>query len=132
MEQATLLTQCCMQSTTCLVQPPTNTTTSITTDGDRSELQILKNRKSEVEGNNSKDEREGGEVMMMTGAATEWEWGWGSGGGWLCEAPCSDCDYAWEDGGGSEMFIELDDVNDEVDGDLDDADAGADFGDFGF
>ena len=87
----------------------------------------MKNRKV---GPDSKSVEEGGEVMMMAGVATEWEWGWGSGGGWICEAAC--CDY-YVDGGvseGGEMFNA--EVDDEPDCELGDADAGADFGDFGF
>ena len=134
MYQATLLTQCCRQSTSCLVQSEHSTANNkahlITPDDERSELQILKNRKSEAEANVSKSVNEGGEVMMMVGAATEWEWGWGSGGGWLSEEICWDCDSSWINGAFTDKFV--DEVGEEVDGDLDDADAGADFGDLGF
>ena len=133
MHQATFLTQCCRESTNCLVQQDhsssTNTAHYTTTNADRSELQILKNRKSKAEADVSKYFEEGGE-MMMTGAATEWEWGWGSGGGWLSEAACWDCDSSWVNGAFTDMFV--DEVGEEVNGDLDNADAEADFGDFGF
>ena len=73
-------------------------------------MEILRTRKAGGGGSG----REGGEVMMMAGAATEWEWGWGrfcsvqlsalylprryacSGGGWLCDALlcCDSCPAA--------------------------------------
>ena len=135
-----ILTKCCRQSTNCLYPPNPAPTTAMTNPGYsehpylslkqefvRSELQILKNRKV---GPDSKIIEDGGEVMMMAGVATKWEWGWGSGGGWLCGAGC--CDYC-VDGGvseGGEMFNA--EVDDDPDCELGDADAGADFGDFGF
>jgi len=135
-----ILTQCCRESSSCMMTPKPDpstalanpeyseqTSSSLKKDLVRSELQILKNRKV---GPDSKNIEEGGEVMMMAGVATEWEWGWGSGGGWLCEG--ASCDYC-VDGGvseGGEMFNC--DVDDDPDCELGDADAGADFGDFGF
>ena len=66
-------------------------------------------------------------MLMMGGVVTEWEWGWGSGGGGLGEAD------SWEFGrvgaGGDMVSAGMDDDHD---CEFDDADAGADFGDFGF
>ena len=66
---------------------------------------------------------------MMTGAATEWDWGWGSGGGWLCEPLlCQHCVEIENDTFG----ILENEIDDEADCEFDEADASADFGDFGF
>ena len=104
-------------------------------------MQILRNRKTGtkslmdrtgmVGSGKTKKEVEGGEVMMMAGAATEWEWGWGSGGGWLSELAC--CEVC-VDGGLSGHVPELyqEGMDAEPDCELGDTDMGADFGDFGF
>ena len=68
-------------------------------------------------------------MLMMGGVVTEWEWGWGSGGGWLCEADSWECG---EVGAGGEMVSAGMDDDQDCEFDDADADAGADFGDFGF